>query len=97
MNEKKYFGGIPIGKEGVPFAELKEKGWIQTPEEWEAKQAMYTYDPRRQTYVLKGGKTPPIYDKAAGLDRSKVGTVKHLPVVLVAIFIGVLIYWLGRK
>jgi len=38
------------------------------------------------------------YDKAAGLDKSKIGTVKNLPIVLVAIAIGVLVYFLfGRQ
>lgn len=36
------------------------------------------------------------YDKGAGLGASKVGTIAHLPIVLVAIAIGVLIYFLGR-
>lgn len=37
-------------------------------------------------------------DKAAGLDKSKIGTIKNLPIVLVAIAIGVLGYFLfGRQ
>ena len=36
-------------------------------------------------------------DMAAGLGRSKIGSVAHLPIVLVAIAIGVLIYLLGRE
>ena len=36
------------------------------------------------------------YDKAAGLDASKVSTIVHLPIVLIAIAIGVLVLWLGR-
>ena len=36
------------------------------------------------------------YNKAAGLDKSKIDTIAHLPIVLVAIAIGVLVLWLGR-
>ena len=36
------------------------------------------------------------YDKAAGMDTSKVSTIVHLPIVLIAIAIGVLVWWLGR-
>jgi len=37
------------------------------------------------------------YDKAAGLGKSKISTVKNLPIVLVAIAIGVLGYFLFGK
>jgi len=45
----------------------------------------------------KGEKPMEVYDKAAGLDKSKISTVKNLPIILVAIAIGVLGYFLFGK
>lgn len=45
---------------------------------------------------MEGTNKMEVQDKAAGLDASKVGTLLHLPIVLVAIAIGVLVLWLGR-
>jgi len=45
----------------------------------------------------EGEKPMKAYDKAAGLDKSMVSTVKNLPIVLVAIAIGVLGYFLFGK
>ena len=89
-------------KNKAPLSEVTSKKLLGTYEEWDVEdywdvKAVTGEAPTPAQIVAHKPREMRENDKAAGLGRSKIGSVAHLPIVLVAIAVGVLIYWLGRE
>ena len=103
---------VRVLKEQVLAAGIKPKSYVPPPtalEEYEG--TLYknevVYGAGKEEYEkavsdaldvkhMEGTNIMNDQNKAAGLDKSKISTVAHLPIVLVAIAIGVLVLLLGR-
>jgi len=90
---------VRVLKEAVLASSLRPKGYVEPPtslEKFEG-QLYDTHEPRDYQEAKEVYEVEKAVEKAAGLDRSKISTVKNLPIILVAIAIGVLGYFLFGK
>jgi len=90
---------VRVLREAVLASSLRPKGYVEPPtslEKFEG-QLYDAHEPRDYKEAKEVYEVEKAVEKAAGLDRSKVSTVKNLPIILVAIAIGVLGYFLFGK
>ena len=86
-----------ILKEQALASGMQPKSYIAPPSplekfEGELHTNPIDYREAKEVYEMEKG-----VEKAAGLDRAKIKTISKVPLILVAIAIGVLIYWLGMR
>jgi len=90
---------VRVLREAVLASDLRPKGYVKpaTPLETFEGQLYDAHEPRDYKEAKEVYEVEKAVEKAAGLDRSKIRTIKNLPIVLVAIAIGVLGYFLFAK